>query len=258
MMELYVQEIGPVNAPSIIFIHGAVVAGWMWHWQVEELSQDYHCLVPDLPGHGQSPDVKTFSLENATIQIAELIRSRAHEGKAHLVGHSLGGALTLKLMETYPELIDHAIITGPSGGPLPGFMLNITRLFLPLMRREFMLRQNARYLHIPNNIYSAFKESQLRFTSRTYTDVMAEVDRFRISSRLNEIQQPLLAVVGEKEPKTMFLQAHKAVSTLPNAVGRIAPKGSHGWNSIDPDLFNRMVRAWINNQPLPLELLSLN
>ena len=46
---LYFESFGPPNAPSIVFLHGGGVAGWMWRKQIEALKSAYHCLAPDLP-----------------------------------------------------------------------------------------------------------------------------------------------------------------------------------------------------------------
>ncbi len=39
--------------PTILFLHGGGGGRWMWQPQVERLA-DYHLLIPDLPGHGDS------------------------------------------------------------------------------------------------------------------------------------------------------------------------------------------------------------
>ena len=46
---MYVDEHGPDDGVPIVFLHGSVVAGWMWMGQVQDLSE-FRCLLPDLPG----------------------------------------------------------------------------------------------------------------------------------------------------------------------------------------------------------------
>ena len=59
-MAFYVNEIGPASAPTLVFLHGGGGGGWMWQPQLEAFT-DYHCLVPDLPEHGRSAEVKPFT-----------------------------------------------------------------------------------------------------------------------------------------------------------------------------------------------------
>jgi len=119
-MTLYRQEFGPAHASTIIFLHGGGVGGWMWKPQIAQLKDQYHLLVPDLPEHGHSVDVEPMTLPNAAAQVAELIRTRAHGGRAHVVGLSLGAQTTIELLSQTPELIDRAIASGPLMRPLPG------------------------------------------------------------------------------------------------------------------------------------------
>jgi pimeloyl-ACP methyl ester carboxylesterase len=83
---LCVREGGPDNAPTICFLHGGGVGGWMWRPQVEALQDTYHCLIPDLPEHGLSAAVQPFTIADAARRIAELIRERGHRGRAHVIG----------------------------------------------------------------------------------------------------------------------------------------------------------------------------
>ena len=53
-MSMSYEIYGPEKAPTILFLHGGGISGWMWHNQVEALSADYRCIVPDLPEHGKS------------------------------------------------------------------------------------------------------------------------------------------------------------------------------------------------------------
>ena len=84
------------TAPAIVFLHGGPLSSRMWQPQIEQLT-DYHLLVPDLPEHGQSRAIPPFALPDAATQVAELIRTKAHAGRAHVVGLSLGAQTTVQL-----------------------------------------------------------------------------------------------------------------------------------------------------------------
>src|SRR5215831_3293037 len=106
-----VRECGPGNAPTICFLHGGGVSGWMWRPQVEALQDAYHCLIPDLPEHGLSAALQPFTIVDAARRISELIRERGHGGRAHVIGLSEGAQITVQLLGLSPELVDHAIIS---------------------------------------------------------------------------------------------------------------------------------------------------
>ena len=77
-MDLYFKETGSKDAETIIFLHARTMAGWMWDGQLKEF-QDYHCIIPDLPEHGKSIDVKPFTIDKSAEIIAEMIRD--HTGQ---------------------------------------------------------------------------------------------------------------------------------------------------------------------------------
>jgi pimeloyl-ACP methyl ester carboxylesterase len=99
---LYFRESGAAAAPTIVFLHGGGASGWTWLPAVERLSE-YHALVPDLPEQGRSQDSGPLSIPRAARLVADLIRERAHGGKVHLVGLSLGAQIGVELLATSPD-----------------------------------------------------------------------------------------------------------------------------------------------------------
>lgn len=46
---LRVREVGPEDAPTLLFVHGLLVDGRVWDGVVAELADRYRCVLPDLP-----------------------------------------------------------------------------------------------------------------------------------------------------------------------------------------------------------------
>src|SRR6187399_1131857 len=100
---------GPATAPTIVFLHGGGIGGWMWRKQVAAFEADYHCLVPTLPEQGQNEVSGEFSMNSAVTQVAELIHKQAHDGKAHVVGLSLGAQVGVALFAVAARLLDRSL-----------------------------------------------------------------------------------------------------------------------------------------------------
>ena len=115
-MALYVDEHGPADAPTIVFLHGGGGAGWMWTPQVEALSSEFHLLVPDLPEQGRSTDGGQFTMASAAAQVADLVRTQSHGGRAHVVGLSEGAQVAVQLLADAPEVVLSAIASEPADG----------------------------------------------------------------------------------------------------------------------------------------------
>jgi pimeloyl-ACP methyl ester carboxylesterase len=86
----------PGEGPPIVFLHGfgADLNGWRPVHRL--LPETYPALAIDLPGHGFSPLGEHASFA-ALVEAARLALIEEGIGSAHLVGHSLGGAVAAAL-----------------------------------------------------------------------------------------------------------------------------------------------------------------
>jgi pimeloyl-ACP methyl ester carboxylesterase len=105
------------SQPTIVFLHGTRLTGAQWAAQVTSLSTEFHCLTPDLPGHGRAADIP-FSLEDAARRIAELIDRDANGGRAIVVGLSLGGYVAMAVAARCPEQVAGLAISGATAEPI--------------------------------------------------------------------------------------------------------------------------------------------
>ncbi|MGA9098392.1 MAG: alpha/beta fold hydrolase [Methanotrichaceae archaeon] len=150
MDDIVVRECGPSRAPTVVFLHGGGISGWMWY-RCASLLYDYHCLIPDLPEHGSSRSIKPFTIEDSAWRIANLIQDRVPCGRAHVVGHSLGGQVLVALLAMAPHVIDRAVVSSALLQPLPMAILlsAISCAVLPLAQNRFFQKLQARSFHIP-------------------------------------------------------------------------------------------------------------
>jgi pimeloyl-ACP methyl ester carboxylesterase len=92
------------SGKPVMLIHGFGEDGTIWD-SLFPFLQNYQCIVPDLPGSGKSQMRKgSWSIES----FAETIRSiLTHEEikSIILIGHSMGGYISLAFAEKYPDLL---------------------------------------------------------------------------------------------------------------------------------------------------------
>ena len=96
---------------TLILIHGFGADKDNWLDLSNELSNNYHLIIPDLPGHGDSfkTDSKKYTISNQTKWINEFIEKKKIE-KFTLVGNSMGGAISLRYSYLYPEKLNNLIL----------------------------------------------------------------------------------------------------------------------------------------------------
>ena len=270
-MNLFTSETGPAYAETSVFLYGGGAAAWVWQPQVDALCCDYHCLVPDLPEHGRSADVKPFTIQGSAAMIADLIREKAHGGRAHVVGLSQGAQINLALMALAPEIIDHALVSSALVRPLPGGMDKLSPKMAaamyrwsvePFKQNDWWTRINMKYsAGIPEAYFPQFREMYQQMNADLFARILAENQRFQLPAGLKRVAAPVLVVAGRNEYKAMTGSVGDIVAVLPNAKGylvyhsqKMSLAQEHNWSITAPELFTRTVRAWLQGQPLPEEL----
>ena len=264
---LYYESTGPQDAPTIVFLHGGGVSGWMWRKQVEELSPCYHCLVPDLPEQGRSVDVGPFTVEFAAKCVASLISSTAHNGRAHVIGLSEGAQILVALLARDAGLVNRAVCSSAILRPLPGQFLYTRGLFAlgyrwflaPFKHNDAWIRLNMHgSAGIGEEYFENFKKSFQGTTESGFVNLMVQAMHFRLPAGLETVQTPVLVVTGKHEYAQMRASARDLLTVLPNARGAVVDlgKGSslakeHNWALSAPELFTETVKRWLENQPVP-------
>jgi pimeloyl-ACP methyl ester carboxylesterase len=262
LTELYVHESGSPGAPAIVFLHPTAANGGMWNEHMRRLV-GYHCLAPDLPGHGRSNHLPWTSLDDTAQQVAALIEDRVPARRAHVVGLSLGGALVHKLLAHRPELLDRVVIDGCGGGVLPARGAGLWKLAFaltaPLLHRKLVIGLLYRYLGgDPSDPAGRARfAADLRAVSpaafrRSFADANDNKNRF--SREELSALCPILLVAGEREPGTIRASNAALAALMPNATARFVPGAGHAWLTRAPELHVRMVEAWISGQELPAGL----
>jgi pimeloyl-ACP methyl ester carboxylesterase len=89
------------EGPTVVLLHGVPLDGNVWQSQVNALS-GFRIIVPDLPGSGVSEIIDDMSIPG----MSEVIKAILDEEElfvASLIGHSMGGYVSLAFAERYPE-----------------------------------------------------------------------------------------------------------------------------------------------------------
>lgn len=98
-----VERHGQHGAP-LILIPGLASGSWAWQDTVRQLGKDHVVYVLTLPGFDGRPAVQDKGIAAAQESLRELIETRKLR-KPVLIGHSLGGTLSLELAARFPDLV---------------------------------------------------------------------------------------------------------------------------------------------------------
>ncbi|PDO09827.1 MAG: hypothetical protein BLM47_10385 [Candidatus Reconcilbacillus cellulovorans] len=251
--------------PVVLLLHGFCGSSRYWSRIAPKLGRRWTVVAPDLPGHGASDPLAGSddgdAIETFADDIAALIRELAPQG-AVVLGHSLGGYVTLALVEHHPELVrafglvhstaladteqtkaaresDIALIraTGIAtfvAGKVPVWFAEDTATERPQLIAE------AKLIGFGTN-----RETAIRILDA----MRRRPDRTRL---LREADRPVLLVAGERDritpPERVFAADHPLVTTA------TVPKAGHMGMMENPERLTEIIETFLSRPDLTLTL----
>jgi pimeloyl-ACP methyl ester carboxylesterase len=151
-LRLHYVDWGNEHKPPLMLVHGGRDHARSWDWVARDLRRDWHVVAPDLRGHGDSSWAigGHYTLSEFVLDIAQLIDILGVP-RVTLVGHSLGGAVSIQYAAVYPERV-HKLVAIEGLGPPPQLADRLSgrppwqRIAEWIQQvREFSARQPRRY-----------------------------------------------------------------------------------------------------------------
>lgn len=249
-MALYYKEYGMDKSPLMVFIHGGGVSGWMWDKQVNHFSTNFHCLVPDLPEHGQSKGNSLFTIHSSAERIIDLMEEKGKGKPVIAIGFSLGAQVLIAMLGMKPDVADYAMINSALVKPIPFSRVIVKMLAFshPLIKNKTFSNIQAKSMYIPESYFDIYYEESCQMSKDTFMRVMEENMSFTIPNNFENATGHILATVGEKEKKIMKQSMSAIVDSHPNCEGMVIPGMGHGFSLADPEGFHQLVENWLNEQ----------
>lgn len=140
---------------TIVLLHGYLGTGEVWHPLEKLLAKNHRVISVDLPGHGESEATgETHTVEYLADAVREVIMQTG-EKKVLLIGHSLGGYVTLAFAEKFPDLLSGYVLF--HSHPFADSPEAITKR----KREIFVVRAGKKDIMYPASISMMFAEQNL-------------------------------------------------------------------------------------------------
>lgn len=110
----------PAN-PPLVLVHGGGAHAIWWSAVAPELARHYYVIAPDLSGHGDSGRRETYTMEGWAEDVMAVGEHAAPGRPPVVVGHSLGGLVSIVAAAHYGErrLAGAVIVDSPVRKPAP-------------------------------------------------------------------------------------------------------------------------------------------
>jgi pimeloyl-ACP methyl ester carboxylesterase len=108
-MDLFYNQYGEGN-PPLLLLHGLLGANGNWHTLSRTAFREVATVYAvDQRNHGRSPHTDRLDYPSMAADVNDFIRHH-NLGRAHLLGHSMGGKTAMQAALTYPSVVDRLIV----------------------------------------------------------------------------------------------------------------------------------------------------
>ncbi|GLX77264.1 hypothetical protein tinsulaeT_06040 [Thalassotalea insulae] len=90
------------QGPAVVLLHSSLSSSKQWQSLVEKLAVNFTCINIDLLGYGRAPTVSEsseYNFSTEVIRIKQILAKENISAPYHLIGHSCGGAIALKMAQ---------------------------------------------------------------------------------------------------------------------------------------------------------------
>lgn len=240
---------GTGKNPSLLFVHGAGGTAEIWEAQVSAFQGKHAVFRLDLPGHGGSEgrgeDRISAYAEWVRLASEKLFRSESFV----LVGHSMGGAITLQLSLTPPKGLKGIVLVGS------GAKLAVTRAIFQMLSEnpEAFFESLDRFAFSPA-APQAVRDRIIHLTRQCppalLFDDFKACDRFDLRNRLSEITLPALVLCGEEDQLTPVKYSRYLHENLSDSRLVTIPEAGHMVMAEQPDPLNTAIESFLGSLAL--------
>ena len=252
----------------VLLLHGWLGSWELWRNTIEVLGREFRTYALDFFGFGESgvaqggenilPERRLDAFTVPTyVEMVHQFMDRLGIKKAPLIGHSMGGTVSLSTAIRYPEQVVKVCVIG---SPINGSSLNLLLKLSgnPTLASVFWLF-GGRGLMLFLRLYSYFMAKDGRTMSRMIT---RDVSRISVESffqsintlrktdlrpELGKVQVPTLGMYGKRDIIVRPTENETLLTGVPHAQIEWFPDAGHFIMMDSPERFITTLRTWLIN-----------
>jgi pimeloyl-ACP methyl ester carboxylesterase len=233
----------PSERPLVVLLHSSAASGRQWKAAIEALQPRYEVHAVDFHGHGARSDWPAETPLRLADDAALVEPFLARTGGAHVVGHSYGGAVALKLATLHPQRVRSLLVYEPvmfrllfddskHHPPLQGIVsvADFMRLRIAQGDPSAAARRFVDFWS-GDGTWSAMAASLQQSVSTRIHSVVAHFDALfaepSLHAAISRLCMPVLALTGGRSLAVMHRIADILRAALPKAHHEVVPETAH-------------------------------
>ena len=247
------MEFGQQHPHVIMLLHGGGLSWWNYRAVAQQLSAQYHVVLPVLDGHADSNEPFTTIEENAT-RLISCIDTQFGGQILAIGGLSLGGQIALEMLSQRKDICQYAFIESALVKPMklthsligPAFGMSYG-----LIRQKWFAKLQADYLGIPKTLFADYYRDTCAISKADMIALLKANSIYTIKPELSEATAKVRIVAGAKEQKSIRDSAGLLQKAIPESSLEILPGLRHGDLSLNkPELYTNLLTNWIKEEPI--------
>lgn len=236
--EIHSLEFGDADE-VIVLLHGLSGSAKWWQRNVPALARDYRVIIPELVGFGQTPAGARLPSMAETADLLDGWMRAMRVRRVHLIGHSMGGQISVHLAARHPERLHRLVLVDAAGVPRersPGALLRFAVELVPLWHW-------GDPAFLPTMARDAWSAGPL-----TVLGAIRHILRDDVRALLPRVEAPTLVLWGERDTLVPLVDARTFRESIPRAELAVLRGASHNPMVDRPGDFNRIVLRFLGGE----------
>jgi len=232
------------SGEPLVLLHGGLSPNETWGPQMPEFAKQFRVFAPERRGHGHTPDVDgPFSYDDMASDTVGFLEA-VLDGPAGLVGWSDGGIIGLIVAMRRPDLVRKLVAISAN--------FDMTGVPEEIQSQFFSMQPDSEDLAMLRSMYEAASPDGPEHWPVVFAKIIEMASRGpRIPpSELKRIAAPTLIVAGDDDVVSLE-HTIELFGSIPTAELAIVPGTSHFLTMEKPDVVNRLILDFIQNDPSP-------
>jgi pimeloyl-ACP methyl ester carboxylesterase len=265
-----VAEAGEATRPTVLLVHGLGSSAHRdWRAMYPVLARRFHVVALDLPGFGASdPLPGGYSFEQLDTTLVAVTQQLSLD-RFNLVGHSLGGAISMYFASRHPERIDRLVLINAAGvllqqvfarqlidanrstgsGALDGLISVLGA------SSDSVIDLVESQLDLSSWLMSNPAMADALFGGRIHVDAAMGLVKHDFTTALRTIRAPTMILWGSDDRVTPQRTGELLAGRLADARLQIIPGAAHMPMTEAPDELNRALMASLAEPSPPKQTL---
>src|SRR5579883_667635 len=220
----------------VVLVHGLSESTRVWYRNLPALAERYRVYLIDLPGFGAMREFhRQFDLKQCGTWLNEWMQAVGLE-EVYLVGHSMGGYVSMALAAAHPEKVRRLVLVDSIGIP---FNLPVSRLVYPALK--------AIARTIPS-FWMCIGYDYLRAGPRMVLNASRQIVALEAAEVLAAVRVPTLVIWGENDDLVPLTLGRRLHASLAGARLHVLPGTNLFCMFEKPHEFNQVLLAFLQEQ----------